>query len=188
MAIVPTMMATGDFLDEEEVLDLLESRGAEYLTPEPARQTTAKIRESLDQKKRRPSPEERRAMIFDRQYLVEMFPNAVANLKRLHAMGAAIGVGTDNGGVYTGLFGRYTRELKHYVAAGISEFDTLRMATAGNARILGMEGEIGTIEKGKLADLVAVDGDPLRDISALERVAMVAKGGVFLRSDGIALS
>jgi imidazolonepropionase-like amidohydrolase len=96
-------------------------------------------------------------------------------------MGATIGVGTDNGGVYTGLFGRYTRELKHYVSAGISEFDTLRMATA-------VKEKIGTIEKGKLADLVAVDGNPLRDISALDRVKMVAKGGVFLRSDGIALS
>jgi len=188
MAIVPTMMATGDFLDEEEVLDLLESRGSEYLTPESARQTTAKIRASLDQQKRRLSPDERRALIFDRQYLVEMFPNAVANLKKLHAMGATIGVGTDNGGVYTGLFGRYTRELKHYVEAGISEFETLRMATAGNARILGMEGRIGTIEKGKLADLVAVDGNPLRDISALERVKLVAKGGVFLRSEQISLS
>jgi imidazolonepropionase-like amidohydrolase len=62
------------------------------------------------------------------------------------------------------------------------------MATAGNARILGMEDEIGTIEPGKRADLVAVDGDPLRDISALDRVSMVVKGGVFLRSDGIALS
>lgn len=187
MAIVPTMMATGDVFDEEEVLDLLERRGAEYLTPEPARQTTAKIRASLGQQKRRLSPEERRELIFDRQYLVEMFPNAVANLKRLYVMGATIGVGTDNGGVYTGLFGRYTRELKHYVAAGISEFETLRMATAVNARILGMEDEIGTIAEGKLADLVAVDGDPLSDISALDRVKMVAKAGVFLRSDGIAL-
>ena len=117
-----------------------------------------------------------------------MFPNAVANLKKLHAMGATIGVGTDNGGVYTGLFGRYTRELEHYVSAGISEFETLRMATAVNARILGMEEKIGTIEKGKLADLVAVDGNPLRDISAMDRVKMVAKGGVFLRYDGITLS
>jgi imidazolonepropionase-like amidohydrolase len=62
------------------------------------------------------------------------------------------------------------------------------MATAGNARILGMDEEIGTIESGKLADLVAVDGDPLSDISALDRVKLVVKGGVFLRSDGLALS
>jgi imidazolonepropionase-like amidohydrolase len=187
MAILPTMMATGEVFDEEEVLALLESRGTEYLMPEPTRQMTERIRESLAQQKRKLTPEERRELIFDRQYLVEMFPHAVANLQKLHTMGATVGVGTDNGGVYTGLFGRYTRELKHYVSAGISEFETLRMATAVNARILGMQDQIGTIEEGKLADLVAVDGNPLRDISTLDRVKMVTKGGVFLRSDGIAL-
>jgi len=83
------------------------------------------------------------------------------------------------------LFGRYPRELQHYVAVGISEFETLRMATDGNARILGMEREVGTVEKGKLADLVAVGGDPLRDISAIDRVRLVMKGGVILRSDGM---
>jgi imidazolonepropionase-like amidohydrolase len=187
MAILPTMMATGEVFDEEEVLALLESRGTEYLMPEPTRQMTERIRESLAQQKRKLTPEERRELIFDRQYLVEMVPHAVANLQKLHTMGATVGVGTDNGGVYTGLFGRYTRELKHYVSAGISEFETLRMATAVNARILGMQDQIGTIEEGKLADLVAVDGNPLRDISTLDRVKMVTKGGVFLRSDGIAL-
>jgi imidazolonepropionase-like amidohydrolase len=187
MAIVPTMMATGYVLDEEEVLDLIASRGDEYLAPEPARQTTAWIRASLAQQHKKLTPEERRELIFDRQYELETFPNAVANLKKLHRMGATIGIGTDNGGMYTALFGRYTRELRHYVSAGISEFETLRMATAVNARILRREDEIGTIEKGKLADLVAVDGNPLRDISALDRVKMVAKGGVFLRSDGLAV-
>jgi imidazolonepropionase-like amidohydrolase len=187
MAIVPTLMATAGFLDEEEVLDLIATRGDEYLAPEPARQTTEWIRASLAQQQKKLTPEERRELVFDRQYLVEMFPNAVANLKKLHGMGATVGIGTDSGGVYTALFGRYTRELRHYVSAGISEFETLRMATAVNARILRMENEVGTIEKGKLADLVAVDGNPLRDISALDRVKMVAKGGVFLRSDGIAV-
>lgn len=187
MAIVPTLMAAGGVFDEEEVLDLIASRGDEYLAPEPARQTTERIRASLAQQQKKLTPEERRELVFDRQYLVEMFPNAVANLKKLYRMGATIGVGTDNGGVDTALFGRYTRELKHYVSAGISEFETLRMATAVNARILRMEDKIGTIEKGKLADLVAVDGNPLRDISVLDRPKLVTKGGVFLRSDGIAV-
>jgi|GEM_PF-267981 len=187
MAIVPTMMATGSIFDEEEVLNLVETRQAEYLTPEAARQTAARIRTSLAQEKRELSPQERRGLTYDRRYLRETFPNAVANLEKLHKMGATIGLGTDNGGTPCGLFSRYSRELRHYVSAGISEFDTLRMATVVNARILGMEKEIGTIEKGKLADLVAVDGNPLRDISAIDRVRMVAKGGVLLRSDGMAL-
>ena len=101
-------------------------------------------------------------------------------------MGAVVGLGTDNGGTYAGLFGRYPRELRHYVDAGFSELETLRIATAVNARILGMEDRIGTLEAGKWADLVAVDGNPLEDIGAMERVKLVAKGGVLLRTEGIA--
>ena len=165
-----------------EVLNLTETRPAGLLTPEAARQTAARIRKSLAQEKRELSPQERRESTYDRRYLREKFPNAVVNLKNLHDMGATVGLGTDNGGAPCALFGRYSRELRHYVSAAISEIDTLRVATAVNARILSMEREIGTIENGKLADLVAVDGDPLRDISAIDRVTMVAKGGVFPRS------
>jgi imidazolonepropionase-like amidohydrolase len=187
MAIVPTLMALGDVFDEEKVLEFIETRGSGYLTPEAARQVTTKLRESLAQARRHLSPEELRALVFDRRYLEETFPNAVANLQKLHEMGATIGLGTDNGGTYTGLFGRYTRELKHYVAAGFSEFETLHIATVVNARILGMLDELGTVQSGKWADLVAVDGDPLKDIAAMDRVTMVTKGGIFLRAEGIAL-
>jgi imidazolonepropionase-like amidohydrolase len=55
------------------------------------------------------------------------------------------------------------------------------MATAGNARIIDMEGKIGTIEKGKFADLIAVEGDPVEDLSALEKIRMVMKGGIFMK-------
>lgn len=187
MAIVPTLMALGDVFDEEEVLEFIETRGSEYLTPESTRQVTTKIRESLAQARRELGPEELRALVFDRRYLEKTFPNAVANLQKLRDMGATIGLGTDNGGTYTGLFGRYTRELKHYVAAGFSEFETLHMATVVNARILEMTDEIGSVQPGKWADLVAVDGDPLKDIAAMDRVKVVVKGGVFLRAEGIAL-
>jgi imidazolonepropionase-like amidohydrolase len=187
MAIVPTLMAMGDIFDEEEVLDLIERHGDEYLTPEAARQSRARILESMAQAEKELSLEERRALMFDRRYLEDNFPNAVKNLQKLHRMGATVGLGTDNGGVYTGLFGRYSRELRHYVAAGISEFETLRMATAVNAEILRMKDRIGTIEEGKWADLVAVDGNPLQDITAIDRIRLVAKGGVFLRAEGINL-
>jgi len=55
------------------------------------------------------------------------------------------------------------------------------MATAGNARIIDMEGKIRTIEKGKFADLIAVEGDPLEDLSPLEKIRMVMKGGIFMK-------
>jgi imidazolonepropionase-like amidohydrolase len=187
MAIVPTIMAIGDVFEQEQVLELIRARGAEFLMPEPARQIRAQIEESLAQGDRELSPEERRALVFDRRYEEQNFPNVVANVQALRRAGATLGIGTDNGGTYTGLFGRYVRELRHYVEAGFSPLETLRIATAGNARILGMQDRIGTIEAGKLADLVAVEGNPLEDISAIGRVKLVAKGGIFLRSDGLAL-
>jgi len=55
------------------------------------------------------------------------------------------------------------------------------MATARNARIIDMGGKIGTIEKGKFADLIAVEGDPVEDLSALEKIRMVMKGGIFMK-------
>jgi imidazolonepropionase-like amidohydrolase len=187
MAIVPTVMAMGEFLDEREVLELLRTREAEYLMPEPARQITQKLEASLGQVERDLAPEERRELVFDRRYLEEAFPNVIANLQKLHRMGGIVGLGTDNGGTYAGLFGRYARELRHYVDAGFSELETLRIATAVNARILGMEDRVGTLEAGKWADFVAVAGNPLEDIGAMERVRLVAKGGVLLKAEGIAI-
>ena len=65
MAIIPTMMAMGSVFDEEEVLKLVETRQAEYVTPEAARQTAARIRTSLAQEKRKPSPQEKRGLTYD---------------------------------------------------------------------------------------------------------------------------
>ena len=48
-----------------------------------------------------------------------------------------------------------------------------------------MQEKIGTIEKGKYADLIAVEGNPLKDIAEMDRVAMVMKGGVFIKAKGI---
>ena len=77
-------------------------------------------------------------------------------------MGATIGIGTDCG-TFRELFGRYSDELKNIASAGASNFDTLRMATVVNAGIIGMQDKIGTIEKGKWADIIAVEGNPLED-------------------------
>jgi imidazolonepropionase-like amidohydrolase len=116
---------------------------------------------------------------------VDMHPNMLENLQRLHRMGAVIGAGTDLGGAYTGIFGRYADEIKRYADAGISNFDALRMATSVNAKILGMDDKIGLIKDGAYADLIAVDGNPLVDVGALDAVKMVMKGGVFMKAEGL---
>jgi imidazolonepropionase-like amidohydrolase len=56
-------------------------------------------------------------------------------------------------------------------------------ATSLSARIMGWEDRVGTLEPGKLADLIAVASDPLRDVSELERVRFVMKGGVVYRDE-----
>ena len=69
-------------------------------------------------------------------------------------------------------------ELEQWVSAGIPNGDVLRMATLETARYLGVDQRSGSIERGKLADLLLVDGDPTKDISAIRKVRLVMKGGV----------
>jgi imidazolonepropionase-like amidohydrolase len=66
---------------------------------------------------------------------------------------------------------------------GATPVYTLRMATTVNAEIIHMQDSLGTIEKGKFADLVAVSGDPLEDITEMQRVKFVMKGGMVVRND-----
>ena len=70
-----------------------------------------------------------------------------------------------------------------FVKWGATPLYTLRMATTVNAEILRMQDRVGTIEKGKFADLIAVSGDPLQDITEMQRVKFVMKGGAVVRND-----
>jgi hypothetical protein len=70
------------------------------------------------------------------------------------------------------------RELELYVGAGISPAKTLRLATLDAARYLHQDAELGSIERGKLADFILVDGDPTKDIGAIRRNRMTMVGGV----------
>lgn len=93
-----------------------------------------------------------------------------------HAAGVCIGAGNDGGTPFNPHEDLAT-EIRLMVEAGVTPLDAIRAATWGSARALGMEGEIGTIEPGKLSDLVVLDGDPVADISALGRVRYVIQGG-----------
>ena len=70
-----------------------------------------------------------------------------------------------------------------FVKWGATPLYTLRMATTVNAEIIGKQDSVGTIEKGKFADLIAVAGDPLQDITEMQRVKFVMKGGAVVRDD-----
>lgn len=75
------------------------------------------------------------------------------------------------------------REAEYYVAAGMTPLQALRSATIEPATMLGVADDLGSIEPGKLADLILVEGDPTRDISALRSIRMVVKGGEVVRND-----
>jgi amidohydrolase family protein len=100
---------------------------------------------------------------------------AYATIRALHAAGARIIAGVDSPLVPYGI--SLHGEIEDYVAAGLTPFQALQTATVNPARLLAADTDIGTIQVGKLADLVVVDGDPLADIKAARRVRTVIKNG-----------
>ena len=74
--------------------------------------------------------------------------------------------------------GTNAREMELMAASGMSPADVLIAATWGNARWFHLDGKLGAVKPGLLADLVAVDGDPTADIAAVRHVRMVMKGGM----------
>jgi imidazolonepropionase-like amidohydrolase len=97
-------------------------------------------------------------------------------------MGLRIGMGTDFEGSPLFPHGENGMEVELMVQAGMPERDVIVAATATNAAILAIDKKVGTIEPGKIADLIAVPGNPLKDISALRRVEFVMKEGRVARS------
>lgn len=92
-------------------------------------------------------------------------------LRRMHAAGIPLVAGTDATPGFA-----FQRELELYVQAGIPAAQALKIATWNGAKYSDRLAEIGSIERGKRADLVLVDGDPVADIRAIRRIALVIKG------------
>jgi imidazolonepropionase-like amidohydrolase len=97
-----------------------------------------------------------------------------STVRRAHAAGVAIAFGTDSG---VSRHGENGREFLLLVESGLTPMEAIHSATVNAARLLGEEGDLGTLEPGKRADLIAVAGDPLADVAALLDVAAVMQGG-----------
>ena len=102
---------------------------------------------------------------------------AMRNLKRVHDAGITIAAGTDAGNIGTQHASSFYDEAMQMVASGLSPKEVLRTATIGGAEMMGRSHDLGTIESGKLADLVILDEDPLQDIRAIASVHRVIKDG-----------
>jgi imidazolonepropionase-like amidohydrolase len=103
-----------------------------------------------------------------------------STFRRALAAGLTIGFGTD-AGVFP--HGHNAREFAIRVNEGQSEMDAILSATSVAAMIMGWEDRIGTLQQGRYADLIAVSADPLEDITELERVTWVMKGGKVYKDD-----
>ncbi|MCM8557424.1 amidohydrolase family protein [Sphingomicrobium sediminis] len=93
-------------------------------------------------------------------------------LTRMHERGIMLVPGTDMGGGFN-----YHRELQLFEELGMSREEVLSRATIDMARYLGQEEDLGSIERGKLADFFLVMGDPTKDLKDLKKIGLVAKGG-----------
>jgi imidazolonepropionase-like amidohydrolase len=98
----------------------------------------------------------------------------MASLRKAVAAGLKLAYGTDAGVQVHGVNGR---QFAMYVEAGMSPLAAIRSATVVNAELLRMEGRIGTLHPGAWADIIAVRGDPLADVRALETPAWIMKAG-----------
>lgn len=94
--------------------------------------------------------------------------------------GVKFGLGSDN----VGWPASYSaHEFQEYINIGMTAMQAIQCATKTNAEILKKENEIGTVEAGKMADIIAVKGDPLKDISELQRVKFVMANGKIVRHE-----
>ncbi len=112
---------------------------------------------------------------------IAVTPTMIGNAGRAYKAGVKIALGTD----FTGLGDRNkAEEFALLVKAGLTPMDAIFAGTRNAAELIGAPQDIGSVQAGRYADIVAVDGDPLADITVLQRVGFVMKGGDVLKRDG----
>ena len=114
------------------------------------------------------------------QKALTVVPYMQKNLHDAYAAGVKIAFGTDTFGMSA--HGENAQEFAIMVRAGMTPMDAILAATAGAADLIGDTKDIGSIQTGRYADIIAVTGDPLADVRVLEKVGFVMKGGVVYKS------
>jgi imidazolonepropionase-like amidohydrolase len=117
---------------------------------------------------------------FSKKKMRDVAAAAQINIRKAFAAGVKVAFGTD-AAVYP--HGLNAGEFHVYVKLGMTPLAAIQTATINAADLLGWTKSVGTIEEGKWADLIAVDGDPTKDVTALEHVKFVMKGGTVYKND-----
>lgn len=156
----------GTMLDAEAIELLKKSGGRTYFVP------TLLTSEYIQNSASTPESEKQRDLKI-RESEIRSFKSALA-------AGLPIGLATDSGVIP---HGANASELRVRVQFGESPMSAIVSATMLNAEIIGWPDRVGTLEPSKFADLVAVKGDPLKDITELERVGFVMKGGAVVKDE-----
>jgi imidazolonepropionase-like amidohydrolase len=109
---------------------------------------------------------------------LEVGPKAKDMFRKSHGAGIPIAFGTDTG---VSPHGQNAREFKLMVEAGMTPAEAIVAATVTASKLLSLENELGTLEPGKAADVIAVGADPLKDVTELERVRFVMRNGAIIK-------
>ena len=170
ITVIPTLIAPGLYLADklQTLKDIINSDDIRLVRK--ARKHILEIIEQIMAGKQF-------STMIDYNYLRQSFSTMIRNVRRLHEAGARIGFGTDAGGTDICLFGLPWMEMGLMAEAGMQNYEILETATRKNAEVLGLDHDLGSIEKGKFADMILVKGNPLEDLHNVSRVMKVWKGG-----------
>lgn len=166
--VIPTLTVREGYIDAA----LGRSPAARYPLECIDRVTRSKLERVIPEGQRERAAQVAKSGVWDRQR-----KTSELNLMKLRSAGIPIATGTDAGNPGTAHGPSIYREMEAMQAAGMSAREVLLSSTLIAARAMGRERDVGSVEKGKLADLVVFDADPSADIANARKVRMVVRGG-----------
>jgi imidazolonepropionase-like amidohydrolase len=168
-----TSIEHGTYMNDE-IMRAMKKKGTYYVPTILAGVTVAEL-----------SKEENYLPDVVRPKAAKIGPQIKGTFTKAYKSGVKIAFGTDTG---VSAHGQNAREFELMVECGMPAMEAIQAATMEAAKLLRIDDRLGSVEKGKIADLVAVDGDPLANVSLLKEIRFVMKDGVIYKRDGVAVA